>query len=219
MVEKQIAVRFGADGLVPAIVQDTQGRVLMLAYMNAEALRRTRETGRTWFWSRSRQELWPKGDTSGHVQKVRDIRLDCDGDALLVTVDQIGVACHEGDYSCFHYDLEGARPDAGAGQGGPDAAAAEDWSGVLRDLERVIWERRANPPEGSYTAKLFAKAPDAICKKVGEEATEVVLASKNNDRDNLIHEAADLLYHTMVLLAHHGVTLGDVAAKLGERRK
>ena len=214
-------LKFDKRGLIPAVVQDARGRVLMLAYMNEESLRKSLETGRTWFYSRSRRELWPKGETSGNVQRVLAIAADCDRDALLVTVEQTGVACHEGDYSCFHNPLPaegGAAPAPGREAGGPLSAGGRPLGEVLDELERVIVQRRRDLPEGSYTTRLLRGAPDAVCKKIGEEATEVVLAAKNGDRNNLAWEAADLLYHTLVLLASQGLSLQDVARELDSRR-
>ena len=200
-------VRFGADGLVPAVVQDAgDGRVLTQAWMSRESLERTLETGETWFWSRSRQELWRKGATSGNTQAVRAVVLDCDRDSLLVLVDQTGVACHTGAPTCFHEPLtEGDAP-------APFAA--------LADLERTIAERaEAADPEASYTARLLAKGIDHVCKKVGEEATEVVLAAKGAERDQVVYESADLLYHLAVLWRESGVGLAEVARELASRRR
>ena len=220
-------VRFDARGLVPAVVQErSSGEVLMLAYMDAEALRRTLASGETWYWSRSRQAYWHKGETSGHVQKVLAVRADCDQDAILVEVEQVGPACHEGEHSCFHHPLEAGAASGVAGVAGAEARAdgaalsgeAADPLAVFAALEAVIEDRRAHPREGSYTNRLLAAAPDAICKKVGEEATEVVLASKNQDLANLVWEAADLWFHTLVLLHHHGLSLRDVATELARRR-
>jgi phosphoribosyl-AMP cyclohydrolase / phosphoribosyl-ATP pyrophosphohydrolase len=199
-------VRFGADGLVPAIVQDAgSGRVLTQAWMSRQSLERTLETGQTWFWSRSRQELWRKGATSGNTQAVRAVVLDCDGDSLLVLVDQTGVACHTGETSCFHEPLGGEPP-------APFAALAE--------LERTIAERAvAGDAEASYTARLLAAGIDTVCKKVGEEATEVVVAAKGAERDQVVYESADLLYHLAVLWRASDVTLDDVARELASRRR
>ena len=192
-------VRYDADGLVPAVVQDaTSGRVLTHAWMNAESLARTVERGETWFWSRSRQELWHKGATSGNTQRVRGVLLDCDGDTLLVLVDQTGVACHTGAPSCFFDRLAGddAQPFA-----------------ALAELERVIDERAGSAdPDASYTARLLAKGIDTVCKKVGEEATEVVLAAKGSERAQVVYESADLLYHLAVLWRAAEVRLEEVAA-------
>jgi len=201
-------LKWGADGLIAAVVVDGAGRLLMQAYMNAEALRRTLETGETWFWSRSRQALWHKGETSGHFQRVRDILVDCDGDALRLCVDQVGAACHEGDYSCFHYRLSGAPAPA------EEPAIGE----MLAELEAVLTERKAIPDPESYTSKLFTRGADAYLKKVGEEATEVVLAVKNGDRENLAFEVADLWFHTLVALVDNGLSSADVARQLASRR-
>ena len=198
-------VRFGADGLIPAIVQDaTSGQVLTLAWMNRESLERTIAERRTWFWSRSRGELWNKGATSGNTQTVRSITLDCDQDALVVLVDQTGVACHTGAQSCFHEPLAGEPAE-------PFTAIAE--------LTRTIAQRAAaNDPETSYTASLLAKGIDTVCKKVGEEATEVVLAAKGNEHGQLVYESADLLYHLAVVWQASGVDFTEVAAELKSRR-
>ena len=199
-------VRFGADGLVPAVVQDAgDGRVLTQAWMSRESLQLTLERGETWFWSRSRGELWRKGATSGNTQAVRAVVVDCDGDALLVLVDQTGVACHTGAPSCFHQPLTPGPAPA------PFAA--------LADLERTVAERaEAADPEASYTARLLAKGIDTVCKKVGEEATEVVIAAKGGEREQVVYESADLLYHLTVLWRAAGVGLDEVARELESRR-
>jgi phosphoribosyl-ATP pyrophosphohydrolase/phosphoribosyl-AMP cyclohydrolase len=204
--ERAARVRYGPDGLVPAVVQDaTTGRVLTQAWMNRESLERTLERGETWFWSRSRQELWRKGATSGNTQAVRAVVLDCDGDAVLVLVDQTGVACHTGAETCFHDPL---------GEGSPPEAFA-----ALADLERTVARRaEAADPEASYTARLLAKGIDTVCKKVGEEATEVVLAAKGREHGQVVYESADLLYHLAVLWRAAGVSLEEVAAELASRR-
>jgi phosphoribosyl-AMP cyclohydrolase / phosphoribosyl-ATP pyrophosphohydrolase len=198
-------VRFGPDGLAPAVVQDaTSGRVLTLAWMSPASLERTLERGETWFWSRSRSELWHKGATSGNTQAVRAILLDCDADALVVLVDQTGVACHTGAATCFFTPLTG---------GGAEAFAA------LGDLEAVVADRAAAAdPSASYTARLLAKGIDTVCKKVGEEATEVVVAAKGAERQRVVEESADLLYHLAVLWRATGVSLDEVAAELAARR-
>jgi phosphoribosyl-AMP cyclohydrolase / phosphoribosyl-ATP pyrophosphohydrolase len=192
--------KFGPDGLIPAVVQDARTReVLTVAYMNQEALQRTVERGETWFWSRSRKELWHKGETSGNSQKVLNIRLDCDNDAVLVEVEPKGPACHTGAYSCF-----GIEPGI---------------EGVLTDLYKLIEQRKELRPEGSYTTYLFNSGLDKILKKVGEEATETVVAAKNPDAGRLTSETADLLYHVMVLLVERGVELHDVISELRNRKK
>lgn len=214
-------LRWNEQGLIPAIVQDAQSKeVLMLAYMNRESLAKTLETGYTWFWSRSRQKLWQKGETSGHVQRVRDIRVDCDGDALLVLVDQTGPACHEGTYSCFARRWPSASDDGGAAASPApegDAAGGADRFAIIGRLERVIAARDAERPEGSYTTYLFEKGLDKILKKVGEEAAEVIIAAKNRNPQELRWEVSDLLYHLLVLLREQRLPLDDVLRELAGR--
>ena len=209
MIER---IKFDANGLVPAIVQDAAtGTVLMLAYMNRQSLEKTLETGTTWFYSRSRQELWNKGATSGHVQTVKEMFYDCDGDTLLVKVDQIGAACHEGTYSCFSRRFGEAESTLTERQALPAAA-------VLTELFAVLEDRRDNPQEGSYTSSLFAKGEDRILKKIGEEAAETIIAAKNHSQGEVIYEMADLWYHCMVLLAAHNIDFAALIAELGKRR-
>lgn len=201
------AIRWGPDGLVPAIVQDARtGQVLTLAYMNEEALARTLATGETHFWSRSRQELWHKGATSGNVQRVEEIRLDCDGDALLVRVTPAGPACHTGKESCFFRDLSGAEVQRSAVN-----------SDVIRRLESIIADRKAHPREGSYTVRLFTAGEKEIAKKVGEEAIEVAVAALTESNDRVLYEVADLVYHSLVLLAQKGLTWAEVEGELARR--
>jgi len=193
-------------GLVPVVVQDARTyRVLMLAYMNADALALTLQSGETWFWSRSRGELWHKGATSGNRQRVIDIRYDCDGDALLVRVDPLGPACHTGRSSCFHNPLAGSPELELPGQS------------VLNRLWAVIQDRRMHPKEGSYTCSLLSAGETRILKKVGEEAIEVIIAAQSEGDDRLVSELADLTYHALVLLASRGLSWEDVEAAL-ERR-
>jgi phosphoribosyl-ATP pyrophosphohydrolase/phosphoribosyl-AMP cyclohydrolase len=209
------AVRWDARGLVPAIVQDAASKdVLMMAYMNQDSLMRTVESGETWFWSRSRGELWHKGETSGHIQKVKALQYDCDGDTLLVSVDQTGPACHTGSYSCFTNNVK-----IGALSNGNEAAAgtATDRFGMLGRLESVIAQRDAERPEGAYTTYLFEKGVDKILKKVGEETAEVIIAAKNRDKDELRCEASDLIFHLMVLLREQKLPLDDVMRELDYR--
>src|SRR5262245_34191268 len=190
--------KFSPDGLIPAIVQDANSReVLTVAFMNKEALRLTLERRETYFWSRSRQQLWHKGETSGNLQKVIKISLDCDADAVLVEVEPRGPACHTGSYSCF----------------GVESGIA----GVLQELYSVIETRKETRPEGSYTTYLFNSGLDKILKKIGEEATETIVAAKNDD-GRLPAETADLLYHLLVLLVERGVTLDEVSRELKHRR-
>ncbi len=198
-------VAFDAQGLVPAVIQDAaSGRVLTVAFMNRDALARTLSEGQTWLWSRSRGELWHKGATSGNTQRVRGIIADCDADALLVLVDPDGPACHTGARTCFFTRLAGAQAE-------PFAA--------LADLSATVAARAADAdPEHSYTASLLARGIDTVCKKVGEEATEVVLAAKGNERGQVIYESADLLYHLTVLWQAAGVTPDEVAAELARRQ-
>lgn len=205
-------IKFDEKGLVPAVVQDaTTGKVLMLAYMNAVSLQRTVETGYTWFWSRSRQELWNKGATSGNVQKVVDIKYDCDGDSLLLQVKQTGSACHTGEYSCFHNILwrENNLP----------AVNGQITSAILNELYDVIQQKRIHGGEKSYTKYLFTSGQDKILKKVGEEAAETIIASKNNNNGEVVYEMSDLWYHCLVLLAYHNISPSELLAELGSRRK
>lgn len=194
---------YDENGLIPAIVQDeTSGKVLMLAYMNEEALGKTLETKETWFYSRSRQELWHKGATSGNTQVVKGVALDCDGDALLVTVSPAGPACHTGEVACFFNPLlenVGTKRE------------------VIHDIINIIEDRRQNPLEGSYTTYLFNEGIDKVLKKVGEEATEVVIGAKNDDKDEIKWEVSDLIYHTLVLLNMTDVSVSDIKDELHER--
>lgn len=192
--------KFGSDGLIPAVIQDARTReVLTVAYMNKVALQLTLERHETYLWSRSRQQLWHKGETSGNSQKVTKVSLDCDNDAVLLEVEPLGPACHTGAYSCF-----GVEPEL---------------EGVLKELYSVIEERKEKRPEGSYTTYLFNSGLDKILKKVGEEATETIVAAKNTDGQRLVSETSDLLYHLLVLLVERGATLDEIARELKERRK
>ncbi|MDJ1178966.1 bifunctional phosphoribosyl-AMP cyclohydrolase/phosphoribosyl-ATP diphosphatase HisIE [Roseofilum sp. BLCC_M91] len=199
-------IQYNDQGLVPAIVQDDlDGTVLMMAWMNRESLQKTLETGETWFWSRSRSQLWHKGETSGHLQKVRSLRYDCDSDALLIGVEQIGdIACHTGERSCFH-QVEGSI-----------TAPPAD---MLSQVYEVICDRRDRPTPESYTCKLLADGDNKILKKVGEETAEVVMACKDDDPESIASEVADLFYHTLVALSYHGVPLKAVYRQLQQRRR
>ncbi len=206
-------IQFDDQGLVPAIIQDVNTRtVLMLAYMNKESLEKTLETGLTWFYSRSRQRLWQKGETSGHIQTVKSIHYDCDADTLLVQVQQTGPACHEGSYSCFTRKL--ADGNADAFQPAVDQPAAV----VLQELYEVILDRKSHRKEGSYTNYLFDKGQDKILKKIGEEAAETIIASKNQSKSELLYEMADLWYHCLVLLGYHNTTPAELLEELQGRR-
>jgi phosphoribosyl-ATP pyrophosphohydrolase/phosphoribosyl-AMP cyclohydrolase len=200
------SLRFDERGLIPAIIQDAEtGTVLMLAYMNPESLTLTLETGQTHFWSRSRNKIWHKGETSANVQDVISVKYDCDSDALLVSVNQHGGACHTGEYSCFFNQLQELHP------------AGPNLGGVLGKLAGVIRRRKAELPEGSYTAKLFKGGVDRILKKVGEETGEVIIAAKNHSKQEITWEVADLFYHTLVLLEQENVSLFDIASELDRR--
>lgn len=205
-------LRFDENGLIPVIVQDAVSKeVLTLAYMNEESLRLSLESKETWFWSRSRQELWHKGATSGHTQRIVSMRYDCDGDALVVQVVPNGPACHTGAYSCFAGELiEGNEEKASAG--------ASDRFAILGELEQLIAAREAERPEGSYTTYLFEKGVDKILKKVGEEAAEVIIAAKNRSHEELRYEASDLIFHLLVLLREQKLPLDHVLTELQRRR-
>lgn len=208
-------LRFDERGLVAAIAQDAfTGRVLMLAWANREAVERTLATGEAWFWSRSRGALWRKGETSGNVLRVVEIAVDCDGDALLLSVEPAGPACHTGATSCF---------DAGSGSGSCVRPAAGGLD--LGGLERIVRSRAGADPGTSYTARLLAEGAPRIAQKVGEEATEVVVAALASgvqpveSKQHLIEEASDLLFHLTVLLHERGVTMNDVASELAARHR
>ena len=196
-------LKFDEKGLIPAIVVDAKTKkVLTLAYMNRESLEITLKEKKTCFYSRSRQELWLKGETSGNYQHVVSIKYDCDGDALLIEVTKDGPACHTGEESCFYNSL----------------FESEDYSGFTAEkLYKLIEERKTNPSEKSYTSYLFEKGIDKILKKVGEEATEVIIGAKNNDNEELKYEIADLYYHTLVLMIEQGLTIQDIKEELAKR--
>ncbi len=203
-----IELQWSKKNLIPAIVQDAHtGQVLMLAYMNEESLARTLESGETWFWSRSRAELWHKGATSGNTQRVVEVRYDCDADTLLVHVEPAGPACHTGEQSCFYRRL----PD------GVEVEPPAPAGGVLAHLEAVIRDRKANPRPDSYTCKLLEGGVPRIGQKVGEEAVESIVAALSEGDDRLVNEVADLVYHTLVLLAARDLSWADVEASLAHR--
>ena len=200
-------VKLDDRGLVPVVAQDARtGEVLMLAWANADALRRTMDTGRATYWSRSRGELWTKGETSGNAQAVEEVRVDCDGDAVLYRVRQTGPACHTGERSCFFRAVEG-----------DELAAADDPRHVLVRIEEMIAARDAARPKESYTSYLLAEGIDKILKKVGEEASETIIAAKNEGTDQLRAESADLLYHLLVLWRVKGLPLDELWAELDRR--
>ena len=231
-------IRWNPDGLAPAVAQDADsGRVLTLAWMNRAALSATAASGYAHYWSRSRRKLWQKGETSGHVQAVREIRLDCDSDAILLIVEQAGgIACHTGHERCFYQRLEEGRwndvepvledPEAiyGTQESGirsqesePPTAASRHDGDTLALVASTIESRRGADPATSYVASLLAGSDDAVLKKIGEEATETVMAAKDGDPARITHEIADLWFHCLVLLARHGLSPEDVVAEL-ERR-
>jgi phosphoribosyl-ATP pyrophosphohydrolase/phosphoribosyl-AMP cyclohydrolase len=204
MADARVAIpdglAFDAAGLIPVVAQDrASGDVLMVAWANAEALAKTAQTGLAHFWSRSRQALWQKGETSGNALRVVEARADCDGDTLLLVVEPAGPACHTGARTCF-------------GEESPTAA------GILEELARVVAARAKAAPEESYTARLLAKGPDQVLKKIGEEATEVVLAARVQSDERLTEETADLLYHLLVALYQRGLPLSRVMDELRRRR-
>ncbi len=196
-------LKFDAQGLIPAVVVDAASKkVLTLAYMNRESLEISMKEGRTCFWSRSRQELWRKGETSGNVQHIVDITADCDRDALVVTVNTDGPACHLGTDSCFNDKVfQGDQPVPFSVEG----------------LYALLQGRKETLPEGSYTTYLFQKGLDKILKKVGEESTEVIIAGKANDKPETVYEIADLMYHVMVLMVEMGISVEDITAELASR--
>ena len=197
------SLKFDDNGLIPAIVQDLySGQVLMMAYMNKESLEISIREKRTCFWSRSRQEVWRKGETSGNYQNIVSIAADCDGDTLLVKVQKEGPACHTGNETCFFTSLY-------------EDEEVSDMS--MDSLYELINGRKIDKKEGSYTTYLFDKGEDKILKKVGEECTEVVIAAKNNDNEELIYELADLAYHSLVLMVEKGIPLEKIRAELASR--
>lgn len=197
-------IKFDDNGLVPTIVQDINtNKVLMLAYMNAESIRKTLQEKIACYYSRSRKELWKKGETSGNIQKLKGFYYDCDKDSILILVDQVGVACHTGNYSCFFNEIIGY----------------DNKTNVLKDLYLLIENRKNTPVEGSYTNYLFEKGLDKILKKVGEETSEVIIGAKNKDKEELVYEMSDLVYHLLVLMVNEGVSINDIKEELEKRSK
>jgi phosphoribosyl-ATP pyrophosphohydrolase/phosphoribosyl-AMP cyclohydrolase len=217
-------IQFDERGLVPAVVQHhATGEVLMLAYMNAECLARTLQTGETWIWSRAREEMAAAGATAGARQRVVELRLDCDADSVIVRVEPDGPACHTGEQSCFFRPLVEAAPGIARPPRAPEPQlSVVDMSSMelgilLHDLHTLIKLREAERPEGSYTTYLFNSGLDKILKKVGEEATETVIAAKNGSSRELTSELADLLYHLLVLMVERGLGLHDICRELADR--
>ncbi|RDU23033.1 bifunctional phosphoribosyl-AMP cyclohydrolase/phosphoribosyl-ATP diphosphatase HisIE [Anaerosacchariphilus polymeriproducens] len=198
--------KLNSDGMIPVIVQDYKtDEVLMLAYMNEEAFQKTLSCGKMTYWSRSRNELWTKGDTSGHVQYVKELLLDCDNDTILAKVSQVGVACHTGNKTCFFQEIMKKE--------GQTANPLK----VFEEVYKVIQDRKSNPKEGSYTNYLFDKGIDKILKKLGEEATEIVIAAKNPDAEEIKYEISDFLYHAMVLMVEKEISWEDITKELATR--
>lgn len=204
-------LKFDNSGLIPAVVQNIEtNEVLMVAYMNAESIEKTIETGRATFWSRSRQEIWVKGETSGNYMYVKEIRVDCDCDCLVLLANPAGPACHTGNRSCFFRKIEN------------DKLVEDNKEPVCSDIfareQAVIIDRKENPEDGSYTNYLFDKGEDKILKKVGEEAAEVVIAGKNRSKEEIQYEVSDLMYHLTVMLVDNGMTWDDVYEEMERRR-
>ena len=204
-------VHFDERGLVPAVVQDWRdGTVLMVGFMNLEALDRTVATKHVHFWSRSRNKLWEKGETSGHYLLLKDLFIDCDADTVLVKADPVGPTCHTGAQSCFFSQLR----ETGTAE---DVTSSEAMGGILERIYGTIVDRKEHPNSGSYVSSLFEGGQDRILKKIVEEAGEVMLGSKNAKREEVIYEVADLFFHTLVVLGYHGITLQDVYQELASR--
>jgi phosphoribosyl-ATP pyrophosphohydrolase/phosphoribosyl-AMP cyclohydrolase len=202
---------FDEQGLIPAVVQDWRdGTVLMLGYMNREAINKTLETRSVHFWSRSRNKLWEKGETSGHRLVLKDLFVDCDRDTVLVKAEPVGPTCHTGERSCFFNRV--------TDQGVPETGkTTEAFGGILERIYQTIQDRRASPKSGSYVSTLLEGGADRILKKVAEEAGEVLLAAKNGKREDIVYEVADLLFHTLLVLGYHRITLDEIYQELAKR--
>lgn len=198
-------IKFDDKGLVPAVVQDIKTKkVLMLAYMNKESIKKTFEEGHVHYYSRSREKLWKKGETSGNIQKLKGFYYDCDKDSLLIEVEQVGVACHTGNYSCFFNEVlkrENQQRD------------------IIEELYFLLKDRKEKPQEGSYTNYLFREGLDKILKKVGEESSEVIIGAKNKNKEELIYEISDLVYHVLVLMVNEDVFIDDIKEELISRKR
>jgi phosphoribosyl-ATP pyrophosphohydrolase/phosphoribosyl-AMP cyclohydrolase len=203
-------IKFNEDGLVPVIVQDvSSGQVLMLAYANKDAIQKTIDSGKSHFWSRSREKLWMKGEESGNVQDIKELYYDCDIDTILYLVQQTGVACHTGERTCFYRSTNGNQEAPTFG--------SSDSSKTLDEVYEVILDRKLNPKDGSYVSGLFEKGLDKILKKIGEEAGETIIGAKNGDKKEIIYETADLWFHSMIVLSYFGITPNDIYDELGRR--
>ena len=201
-------LKFNDKGLIPAILQDYKsGRVLMMAYMNKEAYKKTIKTSKATFWSRSRQKIWVKGESSGNYQYVKDIKIDCDKDTLLLLVDPQGPACHTGNESCFYRKIDEIFNDK------------DNDLSFLNELYKIIVDRKENPTKNSYTSKMLKKGIDRIGKKIGEEASEVIIAAKNEDKEEIIYESADLIYHLMIMLVLNNISLDEINEELKRRHE
>lgn len=212
-------IKFDDKGLIPVIAQDyNTNEVLMMAYMNKEALEKSLETGKAHYFSRSRNKLWQKGETSGHYQYIKSVKIDCDNDALLIKVEQVEGACHTGHYSCFYREISEKEGLKETQEKVFDEKEVYDGAKVLKEVYDVIVDRTINPKEGSYTNYLFEKGLDKILKKVGEEAAEVIIAAKNKDKGEIVYEISDLFYHLFVLMVERGVKLDDIYNELKKRR-
>lgn len=203
-------LKYDNKGLIPAILQDIDSKeVLMLGYMNQESIKKTLATKKACFWSRSRQQLWLKGETSGNYQKVEEIRLDCDQDTLLILVKPQGPICHTGKDSCFYQNIEGTEIEKKLG--------FREKALFLKKLYEIIQDRKLNPQEGSYTNYLLQEGVDKVCKKIGEEAAEVIIGAKNEVKEEIIYELADLIYHILVLLNIYNISIEEVLTELENR--
>lgn len=212
-------LKFDEKGLIPVIVQDFKSNeVLMMAYMNKEAFEKSMDTGMAHYWSRSRKRLWLKGETSQHYQYIKSAGIDCDGDTLLLKVEQKEAACHTGHYSCFYRQMSNEGIQETSNTVFDTDKVYGSGAEILKEVYNVVLDRKINPKEGSYTNYLFEKGVDKILKKVGEETAEVIIAAKNEDKAEITYEISDLLYHLFVLMVHDGVELEDIYNELRGRR-